>query len=934
METWEYQGGTFTSKSSWGQIGTKGLKKSYLSRFSIPKMDGKFYNAGTGNLQEGTGNIGTDMFSIIPNRKYQLLNYGTSTNIVFFNSSKKRISNINVSAATASGVFTTPANAAFAAITTSGQDTMEYFHIVDADYKDYGVFYLTFDTNANVTRNKIYFPLRKQGLIISYKVDDDWIVEQFIGTASYLNDSAWGADNNWNRIAKVKDMPDVSNFAGVEQVYIQKKMDGKFYNAGTGNLQTGTGNTGTPMFPIIPNHIYSVYDYSIFSSRQFIWFNSSKKRISNTNIQSDKITAPTNAVFAALTFDATTAWDNVIITDVTDIENLDAKISNEKFSISKWEGHSFNNGSGAEESGRTDRFSTRLIAVKPGQKFRWLNLSDFTSSRWVLFKTADKVFISSLNVGSDYLGYGVFTVPENSAYMAFTVYEDFDAVFLEEISDYWNTPMYIDYDTSRAQTRNKIPKHLRRVGMLITYIENEVPIVEKFTNALKRESFVDNYFQSDANWDELIGSNSIKALQKHPMRGKTFYCIGDSLRWAWCNKLVELTGAVYGGDIFADAINENEKHYQSRLVAQAKYLTDLFKGGSHPVDYIFIEYVHSYFVGDVDEASRMYYCNDDITKSEPFLTGAWYDFTDQIFDNDTLAKNYWDSNFAAIVNKYTPKSNAIIALKSGKKVQNPKFKLSGSATTSGDFTIKLASSEGQTYQMAMTIEAGMTLNDALTKVNEIEFADSGSKWANLNAHSEITDGTLKFTYTGLMTDGDASIKMDFDFGTTGITYDGTWEIVTETTDLVRGFYSHDVSKWTDSTYWHELASNFDSYKWCKAMVELLQKEIPRAKIYIFTMPFDMWDYDANETSDGISLLYPDGTFNVQALYDSERHKRVEQNWKGWETVAKYYNLGFIPVSNMYCISPINNSIYYTSNNVHPTQEGYDRVAEILSKNVY
>ena len=259
LETWEYQGGTFTSKSSWGQIGTKGLKKSYLSRFSIPKMDGKFYNAGTGILQEGTGNIGTDMFSIIPNRRYQLLNYGTNTNIVLFNSSKKRISNINVSIATALGVFTTPENAAFAAITTSGEDRMEYFHIVDADYKDYGVFYLTFDTNANKTRNKIYFPLRKQGLIISYKVDDDWIVEQFIGTASYLNDSAWGADNNWNRIAKVKDLPDTSDFARVGQTYIQKKMDGKFYNAGTGILQTGTGNTGTPMFPIIPGHIYSVY---------------------------------------------------------------------------------------------------------------------------------------------------------------------------------------------------------------------------------------------------------------------------------------------------------------------------------------------------------------------------------------------------------------------------------------------------------------------------------------------------------------------------------------------------------------------------------------------------------------------------------------------------------------------------------------------------
>lgn len=906
------------------------------SHFALPKMDGKFYNAGTGNLQTGTSYIGTDMFAVSPNRKYQLLNYGTNTQIVCFDSSKKYISFINVSINTALGIFTTPENAAFAAITTSGEDDIEYFQIVDVDYKDKGVFYLPFTTDTKTTRCLIEFPLRKQGLIISYKIDNEWVVEQFIGTASYLNDSAWGADNNnWDRLAKTKDLSDVSTFVGVDQVYIQKKMDGKFYNPGSGNLQTGTTTyTGTPIFPVIPGHTYRIYEYSIFSYKSFVWFDSSKKRISNTNITSDSATSPEIAAFAALTFDATAQWDSVIVTDITDIELLDKKISEDKFCIEKWDGHSFNNGNGVEETGRTDRFSTRLISVKPGQKYRLVNASDFTSSRWVLFKTTDKTFISSLNIGSDYLGFNVFVVPDNAAFMAFTIYEDFEEIVIEQIYDYWNIPLFLDYDTSKSNTRSKVPKALRRVGMLITYVENNFPIVEKFTNALGRESFADNYFQTDANWVELIDSNSIKGFMTHPMAGKTFYCIGDSLRWAWCAKLAEITGATYGGDIFIDALNEYENYYRSRLVAQAKYLIDLFKNESKPVDYIFIEYVHSYFVGDVDAASKMYYCNDDITKSEPFLTNAWYDFDDEIFNSDTEAKSYWNTNFSTIVSKYTPKSNAIIALKSAKKIQEPKFALSGSATTNGDFTIKFTSTSGSIYQMAINIEAGMTLNDALTKINEIEFADSGSKWANLNAHSAITDGKLKFTYIGQMSDEDASIKMDFDFGTTGITYDGTWGIETETTDFIRGFYSHDVGNWTDSSYWHELESNFDSYKWCKALIESLQKEIPRAKIFIFTMPFDMWDYSTNETEDGTSLLYADGTFNVQALYNSDRHKRVEQNWKGWETVAKYYNVGFIPIGNTLCISPINNSTYYTSNNVHPTQEGYDRVAEILSENVY
>ena len=303
---------------------TKKSISELLGSYSvIAKMDGKFYNPGSGLLQAGDTYTGTSIFSVLPNRKYQLLNYGSATQVIYFDSSKKRISNANISIDTAKGIFETTENTSFIAITSPISNNINVFYLIDIDYKNSALFYLDFETDPNTTRNKIYFSLRKHGLIISYKFEEEWIVEQFIGTASYLNDSAWGADNNWNRIATVKDLPDTSSFSNVSQVYIQKKMDGKFYNAGTGNLQTGTGNTGTPMFPVIPGHIYSVYDYSIFSSRQFIWFNNSKKRISNTNIQSDKITAPANAVFAALTFDATTVWDNIIITDVTDIENLD-----------------------------------------------------------------------------------------------------------------------------------------------------------------------------------------------------------------------------------------------------------------------------------------------------------------------------------------------------------------------------------------------------------------------------------------------------------------------------------------------------------------------------------------------------------------------------------------------------------------------------------
>ena len=417
----------------------------------------------------------------------------------------------------------------------------------------------------------------------------------------------------------------------------------------------------------------------------------------------------------------------------------------------------------------------------------------------------------------------------------------------------------------------------------------------------------------------------------NPMFGKTFYSIGDSHRWKWLNKLAEITGAKSGGDIFSAALDAYEKFYVSRTVAMAKYIVDLYKSGK-PVDYIFMEYVHKFFVNNVG-ASKYYHYSGDITQAEPFLTQAYYEYAGRIFNGTAEASAFWNSNFNSIVGQFTPKSNSIIALKTGVKIQSPKFKLSGSVTNSGNFTIKFTDNVGKTYQMAIVIPSGLNINDALSIVNEIEFSDSGCKWDNLSAHSAITNASIKFTYTGDLNDSDSNIRLSFDFGTTGIIYDGDWSIATETSDWTRGFKSHDTSEWNNTGKWHDVYANVDAYIWIKAAVELLQIEIPTVKIFVWTLNTEAWNY-ANNTIEGKSVLYPDGTLNVQAIYDSEEHKRMVQNMEGWEKVAKYYHLGFIPISEMNSISPVNHKHYYQSDDVHPTQEGYDRVAEILAKNVY
>lgn len=573
------------------------------------------------------------------------------------------------------------------------------------------------------------------------------------------------------------------------------------------------------------------------------------------------------------------------------------------------------------------RFGTGLIKVAAGLVLR----SNAPKDYYIVKFDSNKNYIGYNRPNYDYLCFGYFEVPVGTEFIAITsLGEDFDYIILSKVNTLITSIIPLEYDTDRVTTRAKVSKFLRRSGIIIAFVENGKSIIEVFHNSEDRENLSTNYFQVDKNWKEVAYSDIINGLSPHPMKGKTFYSIGDSHRWKWLGKLSEITGATSGGDIFDKALAANEKFYVSRVVSMAKYIVDLYKAGK-PVDYIFLEYVHKYFTNDLSPSDAYHY-SGDITEAEPFLTQAYYDYTARTFNNTSEASAFWNENFTDIVSLFTPKSTSIIALKTGVKMQTPKFKLLSDTTTAGNFTIKFTDNNGNLYQMAMAITAGLTINEALTLVNEIEFADSGCKWDNLNAHNTITDASLKFTYVGDLNDSDAGIKMSFDFGTTGITYDGDWSIATETKDWIRGFKSHDVSAWSDASKWHDLNANMDAYIWIKAAVELLQREIPTAKIFVWTLCTESWNYTDN-TIEGKSVLYPDGTLNVQAIYDSTRHKRMVQNVEGWENVAKYYHLGFIPISEINNISPANHKYYYASDDVHPTQEGYDRVAEILAKNI-
>ena len=955
VQIWTYNGGGyFSDASNWVNIDSI----SQLSHFSLIQMPkGIFYNFGNGEIQQGSQATSTYMFTVKSSTRYKVGvdNGNADVYVCFYDNLKKRISSIKISD---TFIFETPQNCLYATITIWSGNAWDYMFVVDITYMDYGLFYLVFENDTNTTRCKVPFEYRRQGLIITYKGNNGrWITEQYASDFSHLNDAAWGPDTHWNQLS--------SNSTGSGGVEIDMSQ------VLTGLIKKGEFNLSATTQYLYKNSVdvkikagskvlvTGKVDPSVFSGLWALgaeYADGKKEIIGGNHIAGTtyEIIPAKDVVKLYIPYNMTTKSAGKVSYTIEYSDSVNRKIGeiekkmvdlNEKsaeasksytaesaVSLIKWDGSCFNPGNGVIETGRHDRFSTRMIAVAAGAVYRLLTIPS-SGVYYALFFTKDKAFIKFLNIKDDYLGYNVFSIPNNAAYLAFTFSSDFDKIEIERVYKDTNNVYRLQYATSLFATRNKISKYLRQDGMLISYTENGKHVLERFINKDNLEDLSDNFFSLDKNWEKLCGESEIKALQTHPMSGKTFFCIGDSLRWKWCAKLAEMANAKYGGDVFDEGLAKYGKKFVCRYIAEAMMLIDKYKQGT-PVDYIFFEYTHSYFEIVNEDPSKWYYCNPDITTSEPFLTSVYYDFSDQTFVGHNEAKQYWGAHFSEIVGKFSPKPNAIIALKIGSKQQKVKFKLLGSATKGGNFTIKFTSSTGEVYKMSMAIQSGMTLNDALSQINEIEFSNSGAKWVNKNAHSKIADGTLTFDYTGLMNEPDAAIKMDFEFGTTGITFDGTWNIETVTSDWLRGFYPHDVKKWTDPAQWHEVESNYDSYKWGKALIELLHKEIPSAKIFIFTMPIDMWDYTTNKTEQGVSMLYPDGTFNVQALYNSPRHKRAVQNWKGWRTLADYYNVGFIDVANKIGISAINNPTYYPSNDVHPNDKGYDRVAEILAKEVY
>ena len=418
-----------------------------------------------------------------------------------------------------------------------------------------------------------------------------------------------------------------------------------------------------------------------------------------------------------------------------------------------------------------------------------------------------------------------------------------------------------------------------------------------------------------------------RAVWRHPLFGKQIWSIGDSHRVAYMQHLADITGAKYDHELNRHYCDGRDKYPGiNDLVNQAYALIDeVYKKGI-PVDYIFIEDGHWVFKGNIHERPS-------------FICKDLYEYRDRSFANPVEARDYFKAHLQEIVGKYPPRANAVIRLTVDTIHQTLRFKLgSGKVTTAGVLTIIQEKSDGKRLTTHVEIPQGLTLAQAVTKINETEIHEEGFTWLNTRPHATLQH-TVDYTFWGASGTGDEKRKLRVE-GTPGLNLLAEKISIQESKSFWHtGFESKDVAEWKDPSKWEYKTNHADSYIWMKAMIEVLMTAMPEVKIVMFPFSGDLWDFKTftfvDKDGKTVHLKNPDGSFNVDKLYAAKRHQDIDINCaKGMENVARYYHLQWIPVKDIWGVNWTNWHLFYPSNNVHCKKAGYDRVAETLAAHIH
>ena len=115
--------------------------------------------------------------------------------------------------------------------------------------------------SGNIKDTRLSVPLRerKNGLIISYKLNNKYILEQYYSESGMTNDASWGEDSSWKPLVFNEDMVEyIANLAGVR---INLKAGNNLFNEDNVQLNKALRNTSTGL---------QLQDFSGYNSSQFI----------------------------------------------------------------------------------------------------------------------------------------------------------------------------------------------------------------------------------------------------------------------------------------------------------------------------------------------------------------------------------------------------------------------------------------------------------------------------------------------------------------------------------------------------------------------------------------------------------------------------------------------------------------------------------------
>lgn len=431
----------------------------------------------------------------------------------------------------------------------------------------------------------------------------------------------------------------------------------------------------------------------------------------------------------------------------------------------------------------------------------------------------------------------------------------------------------------------------------------------------------------DDNTIPIVFSNKLIAtsVKPHSLFGKYIYSIGDSHTYAYMEKLSELTGAIYDSTIHKNILLENEKlPGVHTMCTQAHAMVNWFKAGN-PIDAIFIENVHHLF-------------NDGI-EVQPYENNVLYDggsFSTFAEMQEKMKGKYFDN----LLTENLPTPNGAFVVSVLTSVQRVQFAFSsGGVCTGGSVSLKFEDVSGETYSASITVDSGMTLAEVVNKINTIQFDEFFQVWGNPKHHQDLGGKTyIDFQYTGDTGSDNKNRKILINTDDTTANV-----IIYSNTDASTSFnyyycfWSRDVSKWSDKSYWHYQsggAFTTDSMKYYKGMVEILQKNIPNCKLYIWTCPNIAVDWNTYTTSDDkIEITFEDGSIDIAKWKSSKNGAEDIKRAKGFNELAEYYNIPCLNIQDLWGVNVLNGKYFYKNNNVHLSggeYSGYDRVAELLA----